>query len=272
MVKEISKYPKPLSVEYGIDVRVFNEELFSLIEDLKDTINENNLDGLSAFQIGAFYNVAVVKDENGEFLELINPRMISHNTQITSTETTAYYGDLTAEVNRYENISIVYQDREAKNLSLKATGDFAILIQRKIDYTFGATFLQKLSPNQRDAFESKLLYGSNVGSSDYCPTTFQRDKILTVINVAMVAMFIALLVAFFFHEKEELEMLWEYQLDASYLVLFLNTIYFFYAQYEGKRYTSCSSCQLGNIIGTTVIVMLKLTLIMMLSFFFINPT
>ena len=271
MVKEIIKYPTPLSVQYGIDVRIFDEELFSLIDDLKDTINENNLEGLSAFQVGSYFNVIVVKDKNGEFLELINPRMISHKNKITTTETTTYYGDLSAEVSRYKDISIIYQDREAKNSSLSVSDDLAILIQRKLDYTFGATFLQKLAPEQRDVFEAKLQYGANIGVSDYCPTTFQRDKILKVINVGMILMFLAFIASFFISEVEELKTIWEYQLYASYGVLALNVIYFFYAQHEGKKYTSCTSCQIGNIIGTASIVMIKLTLIMVLSYFFINP-
>jgi len=272
MIKEISKYPTPLSVQYGIDVRIFNEELFSLIDDLKDTITENNLVGLSAFQIGSYFNVVVLKDENGEFLEFINPRLISHDTKITTTETTTYYGDLSAEVPRYKNISIVYQDREAINKSLNLSDDLAIVLQRKLDYTFGATFLQKLPFDERDIFESKLQYGSNVGVSDYCPTTFQRDKILKIINFGMIIMLIALVISFFISDNEDLETIWNYQLYASYFLLFLNIVYFFYAQYEGKQYTSCSSCQIGNIIGTAVIMMIKLSVVMSLSYIFINPS
>ena len=57
MVKQITTYPTPPSVEYATDVRIFDESLFSLIDDLKDTINENKLDGLAAYQIGNFLNI-----------------------------------------------------------------------------------------------------------------------------------------------------------------------------------------------------------------------
>jgi len=97
MIKELVKYPTPLSLEYGIDVRTFDEKLFSLIDDLKDTINENNLDGLSAFQIGNYFNVIVVKD-NDNFIELINPRVISQNSTIVTKESTTYFFGKEAEV------------------------------------------------------------------------------------------------------------------------------------------------------------------------------
>ena len=43
--------------------------------------------------------------------------------------------------------------------------------------------------------------------------------------------------------------------------------YFFYAQYEGKQYKHCSSCQIGNIIGTSLIELIKLTIIFGLNYF-----
>jgi peptide deformylase len=272
MIKDIVQYPSALSVEYATDVRTFNENLFALIDDLKDTMKENNLTGLAAFQIGSYYNVVVVKDDNGEFLELINPRLISHNGSVTTEETTAYYPGKTAPIKRYENISIVYQDRDANDKSLKASGDLAITIQRKIDYTFGATFIQRMDKEQKERFELSLEYGVDVGTADYCPTTFKRDKIITVINVGMLIMLVNFIVSFFISDTSLLNTMWEYQLYGSYGVLALNIVYFFYAQYEGKQYTSCTSCQIGNIIGTATISLIKLSILMSLSYFFLPPS
>jgi peptide deformylase len=271
MIKDIVTYPSPLSVEYATDVRTFNENLFALIDDLKDTMIENNLDGLAAFQIGSYYNVVVVKDENGEILELINPRLISHSGSLTTEETTAYYPGKTVPITRYESISIVYQDRGAKDKTLKASGKLAIVIQRKIDYTFGATFIQRMDKEQKERFELSLEYGIDIGTADYCPTTFKRDKIITVINIMMILMALNFLVSLFLSDETLLTQLWEYQLYASFGVVGFNVIYFFYAQYEGKQYTSCTSCQIGNIIGTATISLVKLSVLMSLSYLFLKP-
>ena len=269
MVKEIITYPTPLSVEYATDVRVFNDELFALIEDLKDTINENNLDGLAAFQIGSYYNVIVVKDENGELIEMMNPRLIAHSDKLTTEESTAYYPGHTAKITRYENISVVYQDRNAKDCSLKASGPLAIVIQRKIDYTFGATFIHKMSKEEKEAFENRLEYGSDVGSADYCPTTFKRDKIVLVMNIIMALMALGFVASLFIDNASLLQSIWDYLLYASAGVVLLDIVYFFYAQYEGKQQSGCSSCQIGNIVGTALLVLFKLGIIMLLSYFFI---
>ena len=264
MVREITTYPTPPSVEYGTDVRVFNDDIALIIQDLKDTIVENSLDALAAFQIAQMYNIIVVKKEDEDFLVLINPRIISSTGKITTVEKTAYFPELSAKVNRFEHISIVYEDKSLAQKSLRASGDEAILLQRKIDYTFGSSFINKLSEDEKKRFEQKLEFGSDTAISESCPTTFNRDKILKVINVSMVAMFVFLIVSLFLEDSSSM---WKYQLYASFGVLTLDVIYFFYAQYEGKKYTSCTSCQIGNIIGTTVISLIKLTIIMVLSFF-----
>jgi peptide deformylase len=156
MIKDILRYPTPLSLQFGVDVRSFDEKLFALIDDLRDTINENNLEGLSAFQIGSPYNVIVVKDEDGNFLELINPMLISYKEKILAEEKSSYYGDISVEIERYDTISLVYQDRQGSDSSLVAKGSLARVIQRKLDYSFGATFLHKLSQKKKEEFLSQL--------------------------------------------------------------------------------------------------------------------
>ena len=270
MIKEIITYPTPPSVEYSTDVRTFTDEISSLIDNLKDTIEANSLDALAAFQIGSMYNVIVLKQEDGTFLELINPRMFNTQGTLTSKETTAYFPGLSAQVTRHEKISVIYEDRALKQHSLKADGALSILLQRKIDYTFGSSFINKLSLDEKKLFEAKLEFGSDIAISETCPTTFKRDYIIKCINALLVGMLLLLVSTFFIEDTLTLDTMWQYQLYASFAVLGLHTLYFFYAQYEGKLYSACTSCQIGNIIGTVLISLMKLTLIMVLSYLLIH--
>jgi len=263
MVRNVIQYPTPLSVEYATDVRLFDAKLFSLIEDLKDTINENNLDGLAAYQIGNYFNVIVVKQDE-DFLEIINPRLIGHSGSVESEESTAYYPGKTARIKRFESISIVYQDRNGEDKTLKADGDLAILLQRKIDYTFGATFIHKMSKEQKEQFENGI---SQTQQADYCPRTFMRDKILMAANIVTALIALIFVVSFF---VEDTSLLWQSELYGAVTVVLFDVIYFFYAQYEGKKYVGCGSCQIGNIIGTVAISLLRLSVIMGLSYYFIG--
>jgi len=266
MVKNIITYPTPPSQEYSVDVRVFNSDIDRVVNDLKDTIASNSLKALSAFQIGNRYNIIVIKNDDGTFLELLNPRVISVSDLITTEEETSYYPGLSAKVRRHNKISVVYEDRDFQSHTLKAEGSFAILLQRKIDYTFGSSFINKLSKEERVLFESKLVSNSNTIISQSCPTVFKRDYILKSINLLLIAMFIFLFSSLFLEDKEQL---WSYQLYASFSTFGMIVLYFFYAQYEGRKFSSCSSCQIGNILGTSAIALFRLFALMLLSYFLI---
>jgi len=266
MVKEIVKYPTTPSLEFGGNVRHFDESLFELIQDIKDTIEANNLNALAAFQIGSPYAVIVIKNEDGSYLEIINPRIIKREGTVEPTETTAYFPGLSAKTKRYEKIKLMYEDREGKQQFLDADGDLAITIQRKIDYVFGSNFRVRLSDEERKLFDSKLEFGTDAITDNGCPTVFKRDRILQLFRVLFISAIIGLIGSFFVSE----ETLVTLKSVENYLMTFmlgLIVIYFFYAQYEGRQYKNCSSCQIGNIIGTSAIELTKLLVLFLASYF-----
>jgi peptide deformylase len=266
MVKEIVKYPTTPSLEFGGNVRHFDESLFELIQDLKDTIEANNLDALAAFQIGSPYAVIVIKNEDGTYLEIINPRIIKREGNIEPLETTAYFPGLSAKTRRYEKIKLMYEDREGKQQFLEADGDLAITIQRKIDYVFGSNFRVRLNDEERKLFDSKLEFGTDAITDNGCPTVFKRDRILQLFRVLFITSIIGL-VGSFFVSSETFETLKNVEDSLMLLMLGLIVVYFFYAQYEGRQYKNCSSCQIGNIIGTSAIELAKLLVVFIASYF-----
>ncbi len=266
MIRDIITYPTPTGIEYAPDIRVFDEKLFSFIDDLKDTIEALSLEGLSAAQVGSYYNVVVVK-KDGEFLELINPRVLKKKGEVKTTESTTYFPNVSAELTRYEEISLVYEDRDGTQHSLKADGAFAILLQRKIDYLFGANFLTKLKDDEKEKFEA-LLNSSGVS----CPTTpvkFSRDYFVKVANFTMIAMVILLISSLFVDDETKLLGMWDTQLYLSFFVLFVNVAYMLYSYYENKKYSICTNCYNMSIFGVVAIGLVRLTLIMVVSYFII---
>ena len=59
MVKELVVYPDD-RILACTDVRSFKEDLVRLLDDIKDTMEANNLKALSAIQIARPFNVAVI--------------------------------------------------------------------------------------------------------------------------------------------------------------------------------------------------------------------
>ncbi|MCX6075862.1 MAG: peptide deformylase [Campylobacterales bacterium] len=266
MIKEITKYPTTASLEFGANVRHFNNELFNLIQDLKDTMEANGLNALAGFQIGSPLGVIVIKDEKDEFLELINPKVLTRAGTVTPTEITAYFPGLSAETIRYEKIKVMYEDRNANQKFLEAEGDLSITIQRKIDYLFGSNFRIRLGANEKKLFDSKLEFGTDSITQNDCPTVFKRDRILHLFKYLFVGGLLGVTSKFFISQ----EMLGTLVSAENYTMLLMSLliiIYFFYAQYEGKQYKHCTSCQIGNIIGTTIVSLIKLGVLFLLNFF-----
>ena len=266
MVREITKYPTTPSLEFGANVRHFNEELFDIIQDLKDTIQANNLNALAAFQIASPLSVIVIKKDNGEFIELINPRVLTRKGTITPTETTAYFPGLSAKTKRYDKIKVMYEDRGANQQFLEAEGDLSVTIQRKMDYLYGSNFRVRLDEEEKALLDSKLEFGTDAITKNDCPTVFKRDRILHTFKYLFVAGLVGTLTKFFI-SQENLSTLISIENYTMLSLLLLLVVYFFYAQYEGKQYKHCTSCQIGNIIGTTAINSVKLLVLFLVNYF-----
>jgi len=265
MIKNIVTYPTTPSLEFGADVRFFSDELFELLQDLKDTIKENDLNALAAFQIGSPLCVVVIKDGD-EFLELINPKVLKAEGNAEPTETTAYFPNLSAKTARYEKIKLMYEDRGANQQFLEADGELSITIQRKIDYIYGSNFRVRLSSEEKKLFDSKLEFGTDAITKNDCPTVFKRDRIIQAFKFLFVLGVIGVIAGFFVNDDiTQTIASAETYIMTTLLVLALT--YFFYAQYEGKQYKHCTSCQIGNIIGTTVVLLAKLLVLFIANYF-----
>jgi peptide deformylase len=266
MIRDIKQHPTTEGFDFGGTVRHFNEDLFSLLQDLKDTIEANNLQGLSAFQISSPLAVLVVKKEDGSFLEIMNPIIINKSGKINPVEETAYFPNLSATTTRHEKIKLMYEDREGKQQFLEAEGELAILIQRKTDYLLGSNFLIRLSKEEKQLFEKKLQHNTNEITNEVCPTTLKNEKILKAIKYGLIVGFTGVASSFFLSN----ELLSGLKLAENYLMIFLSmltVLYFFYAQYEGKSYSTCTSCQIGNIMALTLIKTIHITALFLANYF-----
>ena len=265
MIQQITTYPTQTGFGFGGTVRHFDETLTQLLSDLKETCEANHLDGLAAFQIDSPFTVMVIKQE-GEFLEIINPAIFHKEGKISSTESTTYFPHLTAEVERAKTIKLMYENNKGEQQFLTAHDELAILIQRKVDYLMGSSFLVRLSKEEKALFEQKLESNSNALTVESCPIKgLQSDKILNAIKYGVYGGVIALISKLFL-DNSALETVKsvEYSLVG---VLFLMIIgYFFYAQYEGKKYRTCTSCQIGNIAAMTLIKTVHILGLFLLSY------
>ena len=257
MVKELVVYPDDRIVACT-DVRDFKDEsLPRLIEDMKETMEAHNLDALAAIQIAHPFNIVIVKQDDG-YLELINPRILKKEGSFENRERTAYYPDIELRVPRYEKISLIYEDRNGQAHSMKIEDPrLSATIQRKIDYLFGGTPLDKVDKAYREQVLDALAgKGLAPETAEVCPTFSRKDYITSFTDKILFLMGLSLLTplaAKLFHwSNETISKIYAFDKFAFPFVIVLMVAYFLYAQYEAKKYKQCSSCQIGNQIGIIV--------------------
>jgi len=253
MVQPLVIYPDDRMNCTSTDVRTFNQTLWDVIDDIKDTMQSHKLDAMAAMQIAYPYNIILIK-ENDTYHEYINPRIIKNEEPFESEESSLTFPDVTVTVPRYSKIKLVYEDRHAKVHYLDVDNPtLAATLQRKIDITFGGNLLDKVDQNRREKiFESLAGKGLMPQVDDVCPTFSKKDYFVSFTDKLLGLMGISLLTPLFGFKDETLQTIYTLDKFLFPFIVILMIGFFFYAQYEAKKYSQCSSCQIGNNIGVIV--------------------
>lgn len=233
-----------------------------------DTMKANDLEALSAIQIGIQYSVIVMKEEDS-YIPYINASLIKQSDISTKTERSIYYEGISADVDRYDRITVVYEDENAQTHYRDMEGERARVFQQQLDYCFGSTFVDRVDREMKERINDYLEFGLVQGGGS-CPTVFVRDYFRRGARYLMGLIVVTFAVPFFVSGDVQK---WVYTADLFGVaaVVLLIGIYFVYAQIEARRYKQCTSCQTGNIIGTTVILTLQLLAICAGVFFWMVP-
>lgn len=268
MIQPLLKYPDARIRLISSNVRFFNDELDGWITDMRDTMVANDLDALSAIHIGIQQSIILLK-EGEMYVPYINARVIKHSDLQTKTERSTYYEGISVDVDRYEQVTAIYEDERGNSLHRDFSGEAARIIQQHIDYCFGSTFVDRVDREMKQRINDHLEFGL-VQDGGSCPMVFYRDYFKRAAQYGMSAMTLSLLVPFF--ASAEI-ISWTYTIDLVLLaaIIILLIIYFFYAQYESKLYKQCTSCQVGNIIGTLSILVGKLAIIFIGVYVWVAP-
>lgn len=270
MVKELIKYPNPTIRLICANVRFFNDELKAWIGDMIDTMSANDINALSAILIGIQYNIIVIK-ENNIYKPYINARIIKHSGKATATERSVYYEGISVDVERYEKITIIYEDENAQSHHADLSGEAARIFQHQLDYSFGSTFVDRVDRQTKERINNYLEFGLISDSSGgSCPTVFYRDYIKKAAKYTIFTVALTLFTPFFAQNelRETIYLIDKYLL---WLIPIFIVAYFFYAQYESKKYKQCTTCQIGNIIGSIIILAAQFMVVLLGVFVWLRP-
>lgn len=124
------------------EVKNFNGELASLLDDMKVTVRAEDGAGLAAPQVGVDIRAVVIDVEEG-FFELVNPEIYYEKGDQTGPEGCLSVKGKQGIVTRPEKVKVVYRDRYGRKHKLTAEGFCARAVCHELDHLDGILYIDK---------------------------------------------------------------------------------------------------------------------------------
>lgn len=144
-VRPVVLDPNPVLRAIAEPVTKFDQELFTLLDDMADTMYDYNGIGLAAPQVGISQRVIVVDygDEHGGLIEMINPVIVEKSGSVVDVEGCLSIPGLRGNVERFEKLTLRFQQRDGDTYEMPAEGYFARVFQHEIDHLDGILYTDK---------------------------------------------------------------------------------------------------------------------------------
>ncbi len=158
---EVLVYPDPVLRRGGKTITVFDGELRTLAERMIEAMYDEGGVGLAAPQVGIEQKLLVLnpagdrKDRTGE-LVLCNARLTKKKGREFGEEGCLSFPGLHAEVERWADVTVTYQDLDGKEQTLSAGGWLARIIQHEMDHLDGVVFTDRLTAGEKLRVKAKL--------------------------------------------------------------------------------------------------------------------
>ncbi|WP_341502629.1 peptide deformylase [Gallaecimonas sp. GXIMD4217] len=139
-------------------VEAVTDDIRQLVDDMLETMYDENGIGLAATQVNVHQRVVVidVSEERNEPRVFINPEIIEKDGKVCGDEGCLSVPGAYAEVERAEHVVVKALNKDGEEFTLEAEGLLAICIQHELDHLKGKLFIDYLSPLKRDRIRKKL--------------------------------------------------------------------------------------------------------------------
>lgn len=140
--RKVLKIGDPVLRKKSKPVVDFDEDLWALLDDMKETMYNNDGMGLAAPQVGVLRR-AIIIDVNNCFFELINPEIIYQEGEDIDSEGCLSVGNFKDNVKRPYKITVRAVDRYGFPIEITGEKYFARCVCHEIDHLDGVLFVDK---------------------------------------------------------------------------------------------------------------------------------
>ncbi|MCL2527278.1 MAG: peptide deformylase [Defluviitaleaceae bacterium] len=121
-----------------------NEKILTLLDDMRETLQETNGVGLAAPQVGVLRRVVVVELED-EYYELINPAIIASEGTQTCDEACLSVPGYQGDIERPMNITVEATNRDGEIYTIDAEEYLASILCHELDHLDGVLYIDSAS-------------------------------------------------------------------------------------------------------------------------------
>lgn len=144
-LREILKFGDDALRKKCREVTAFDDKLWQLLDDMKETLQSADGVGLAAPQVGILRRAAVIDVRDGKgAIELINPVIIEKTGTQTGNEGCLSAPGEWCEVERPQCVTVKAFDRNGKEFELKGTDLLARAICHEVDHLDGILFIDRV--------------------------------------------------------------------------------------------------------------------------------
>lgn len=153
-IRNIVKVGDPVLKKTSREVVKFDDRLFTLLDDMKETMYKADGVGLAAVQVGVLKRVVVMDCGDG-YLELINPEITHREGEQVEMEGCLSLPGEYANTIRPEKVKVKAQNREGKWCLYSGDGLKARCFCHEIDHLDGFVFTDRLAPPELQPQDEK---------------------------------------------------------------------------------------------------------------------
>jgi peptide deformylase len=145
MIRPILSFEQPILREKTKRVGRVDDSVRRLLDDLTETMIAAPGAGLAAPQIGVGLRVCVVKGDDNQIYQMVNPELVKGSGTQVGYEGCLSYPGWVGEVPRYEVVVVKGLNRKGKPVRIKSEGFTARAFQHEIDHLDGILFTDRLT-------------------------------------------------------------------------------------------------------------------------------
>ncbi len=126
------------------EVSVVDDKIRTLLDDLVETMYENDGVGLAAPQVGILKRAVVIDVEDGNVYKMVNPKILKRSGEQIGQEGCLSVPETKGIVRRPMNVTVEYTDENGKQVILDAEDILARCICHEVDHLDGILFTDRV--------------------------------------------------------------------------------------------------------------------------------